>query len=213
MYRIARPGLDLSSAFIDDLKSIDKDFHIIWHPYRCLWDIFINTYYGEIENPRYTIGESYGKTVFGFVLTDNNSCPIPENRWHIWRWCPSVRAYAHVIDIASTEPSHLRKIVEKIARAAMLANMPHKERMKFLQDEQEEELQRNQKKGQDLWKDTQKANSKLMRDVAENFSYGRTAPTNPTKDIIASYKGQVNRSRISRTITDKEGGIISPYEE
>src|SRR3990167_5140973 len=185
-YREARPGLDLPTSFMDELRSIDPDLHFIWHRYRCLWDTFINKYEGEKENPRYTIEEKYGYTNFGFVLTDNNGDPIPDRRWHIWRWCRGINAWAHVMDIASKQPSHLEKIVSNIAREAKMANMTRKQRMNFMQEEQEQTLVKNQTKANDLWKEVNKANSKLMKDVAENFASGITAPSNPEIDIIAS---------------------------
>src|SRR3990167_6782812 len=93
-----------------------------------------------------------------------------------------------------------------------MANMTRKQRMNFMQEEQEQTLVKNQTKANDLWKEVNKANSKLMKDVAENFASGITAPSNPEIDIIASYAGQKNRSRITRTRTDEEGQLIVPEE-
>jgi len=212
MYREARPGLDLPASFMDELRGIDPDLHFIWHRYRCLWDTFINKYEGEKENPRYTVEEKYGYTNFGFVLTDNNGDPISENKWHIWRWCRGVDAWAHVIDVDSKKPSHLEKIVSNIVREAKMANMTRRQRMNLMQEEQEEQLQKKQAKSQDLWKEVNKANSKLMKSAAENFASGVTAPTNPTKEIISSFRGQTNRSKIVRPLTDTEGGLILPED-
>ena len=43
----------------------------------------------------------------------------------------------------------------------------------------------------------------------ENFEFGRTAPTNPTKDIIMSYRGQTNKSKIIRPLNDKDVGLTT----
>ena len=204
-------GLDLPKKFIDEVRSIDDGFYFVWHPYRVLYDDVMNCYTGSLEDPRFSINERFGHEVWGWPLLDTNGDPIDENRWHLWRL--HSHGWSHVIDVASRDPEHLSKIVSRLARAANLADMNRRERMNYLQDEQEEQLQKDQTQASDLWKETQKANSKLMRNVADNFSYGRTAPTNPTKDIITSYKGEVNRSKITRTITDKEGRLISPYDK
>ena len=212
MYREARAGLDLPASFMDEVVGIDKDLHFIWHQYRCIYDDVINRYYGEIENPRFTISESYGYTNFGFALTDNKGNPISEEKFHIWRYCPAVSAWAHVIDIASKEPKHLHKVVNSLARSARLADMNRRERLNFLQDEQEEQLVKKQTEGQDLWNEVNKANSKLLKTAADNFASGIVAPTSSdvTIDKIISYKGQKNRTRISRTRTDSEAQIILP---
>lgn len=204
------PGLDLPNRFIDEVRGIDGNLYFVWHPYRVLYDDVINCYTGSLEDPRFSINERFGCEVWGWPLLDNEGEPIKENRWHIWRL--HAHGWSHVIDVASRRPDHLSKIVEKLARAAKLADMNRLERMNFLQEEQELVVKKKQEAAEDLWKETQKANSKLMRTAAENFAMGKTAPTNPTKDIITSYKDQVNRSKITRTITDKEGGLILPDE-
>jgi hypothetical protein len=81
-----------------------------------------------------------------------------------------------------------------------------------MQEEQEEQLQKKQAKSQDLWKEVNKANSKLMKSAAENFASGVTAPTNPEREIIASFRGQSNKTKIVRPLTDKEGGLITLEE-
>ena len=64
----------------------------------------------------------------------------------------------------------------------------------------------------DLMNEIGKANSGMFGRAAENMARGLTAPTAPTKEIITSFSGQTNHSKIVRPITDREGGLILPED-
>lgn len=206
--RRLKPGLDLPTAFIDELKGIDPNLHFVWHRFRVIYDDVMNQYTGSLEEPRFSINERFGVELWGWPLLDTEEQPIPDNKWHIWRL--HQHGWSHIINIESRNPEYLRLVIQKIARADMLSKMSHKERMKFLQDEQDKLEADKIAAGEALWKDVQKENNKLMRQVAENFASGNTRPTNPTKDVITSFEGQTNRSRIVRPLDDREGGLILP---
>ena len=56
----------------------------------------------------------------------------------------------------------------------------------------------------------------MMARVRDNFESGKTAATAPQKETIMSGAGLSNRSKMTRTATDREGGIILPesmYED
>jgi hypothetical protein len=52
----------------------------------------------------------------------------------------------------------------------------------------------------------------LLTRAMDNMASGRINATNPTKDIITSFSGQGNKSRIVRPLTDTEGGLILPEQ-
>jgi hypothetical protein len=76
------------------------------------------------------------------------------------------------------------------------------------QDDEDLEARKQDAKDQQF-RDIQGENKAMTRKAMENLAMGITRPTNPTKDIIASYKGQTNFTKITRPITDTEGGLIT----
>lgn len=206
-----QPGIDLPRWFVDEVRSIDENLYFVWHPFRVIYDTVINQYTGSIEDPRFCIHDYGGQEVWGWPLTDNEGQPISENRWHIWR-CSKGYGWVHVINVDSKEPKYLNLLVKRLHRNAVLSNMGKSRMLRAMQEEQEDMLQKDQRDGMDLWEQVQKENEGLMRSAYENFEFGRVEPTNATKDIITSYKGQSNRTKIERPYTDSEGGLILPEE-
>jgi hypothetical protein len=77
-------------------------------------------------------------------------------------------------------------------------------------EEQERYEMAKQAAADDLFNEVQKENAWLVSKAMDNFAAGRTAPVSPQKDIITSFGGQKNKSRIVRPATDTEGGLILP---
>ena len=208
-YKKLDTGLDLPAWFYDEIKSVDRNLHFVWHKYRLQYDDLMNNYYGSLEDPRWVINDEG----WGWVLTDNMKVPIPENKWHIWSLAKDY-GWCHVSNIASTEPEHLYRIVTRLGKEkaykAMYGALEWNHRLR--KDEEEREAKAQDAKDQQF-QDIQKENSWLTRKAMENLDRGITAPSRPTKDIISSYSGQTNRSKITRPITDKEGGLIGLGEE
>lgn len=209
-HRVLVPGLHLPAAFIDDVKTIDNSLHFVYHPFKIQYDDLTNNYYGPLENPRWVIGEQYGVEVWGWVLTDNKGAPLKEDRWHIWQLTKDY-GWSHVSNIASTEPEHLNRIVNRLGREKLYRAKygAGKWNQKLREDMEAFEMQK-QNERHNLFADVQSANKSAMKTVMENLERGIVNPTRPTKDIITSYSGQGNRSRITRDITDREGGLIVP---
>lgn len=204
------PGIDLPAGFIEDVKTIDNSLHFVWHPFRVQYDDIMNIYYGSLENPRWMIHEAYGQEIWGWALTDNNGTPIPENRWHIWQLTKDY-GWAHVSNVASTEPEHLYRIVNRLGREKLYrAQYGAVKWNQKLREDLEAFEQKKINERHNLFADVQTANKSAMKTVMENLERGIVNPTRPTKDVITSYGGQGNRSRITREITDREGGLIIP---
>jgi len=204
------PGHDLPCWFWDNLKGIDKDFYLIWHPYRVLWDNIINVYEGQdSSDPRYTIHRKFGELNFGFVLTDNFGGPISDNKWHLWRYCDP-HGYAHILPIEDHHDHYLKLVQKRLYLQAKFTDRygfrawNHK-----LDDDLTAEQQIQQKDREYAFKSFQEENDWLMKKAMDEFGRGNVAPTNPTKDSIISYPGQRNRSRIIRPLEDREGGLIT----
>jgi hypothetical protein len=200
--------LDLPHWFIDDLKSIDKNFVFVFHRWQLLWDDVMNQYTGSLEDPRFAIEEFGGEECWGWVLRDEDGDPKPDGTWHIWRLAPDY-GYSHVINIASTEPEHLLKVRAAIWEQAIMRNMGHRRYMEWKKEQAEEEERKRVELVTDKFEFLEKENRKLTKEAMENFEFGRTAPTRPTKDIITSYPGQKNRSRIIRPLDDEDVGLVT----
>ena len=206
--RELHPGLDLPRWFIDDLKAIDRRFEFVYHRWKLMWDDVMNQYTGSLEDPRFNIHEFSGEECWGWVLTDNEGNPKPDGTWHLWRLAPDY-GYSHVINIADTDPDHLVKVRDCIHEQAIMKNMGHRRYMEWRQ-QQDEEAERNRiELASDKFAFLEKENRKLTKEAMENFEFGRVKPTMPTKDIITSYPGQKNRSRIIRPLDDKDVGLVT----
>src|SRR5574337_1381772 len=113
-YKHCIPGLDFSSSFLDNLKAIDRDFHLVWHPYRTIWDPIINESFGSIDDPRFVVQNFDNQLVFGFVERNPKDwSPMPDNSWHIWRLAYP-NGWAHILKIESKHPEYLKLILDKL---------------------------------------------------------------------------------------------------
>jgi hypothetical protein len=178
--------------------------------YRVLWDSIINTYDGELEDPRYTVNYEYGEMNFGFVLTDGEGKPLEDGSWHIWRWCHP-HGVAHIIKLESLDPEYLHLVVRRLWLQACWTNKyGFRSYNRLLDQVREEDRTQLMKDRQALFDATQYENRWLIKRAIDNAASGNIAPTNPTKDSIISYPGQSNRSRIITSLDDKEGGLYVP---
>lgn len=208
-YRMFEPGFDLPSWFYYGLKAIDNDFHIVWSPYRTLYEDFINQYEGSIDDPRYYINSDYNRLSFGFVLTDNIGNPLPDNSWRVWRWCEPVRAYAHILKIDDDHDYYLRLILKRLyLQAKYTDRYGHRAWNRKLEEEQNETAEIRKKDQENLQHAMMEENSWLVKRAGENLLSGKVAPTNPTVEKITSYPGQTNRTKIERPLTDDEAGLV-----
>lgn len=203
-------GVHLPAGFIADVRAIDESLFFVYHPYRIQYDELTNQYYGSLEDPRWLIGERYGKEVWGWVMTDNKGAPIPDETWHIWSLKKDF-GYSHVSNIASQKSEYLKRIVERLGREKR-----YKEKYGSLEwnkqmrrDDEDLRAKLQDAKDQE-YMDIQNENKWLTKRAMENLERGETRATNPTKEIISSYEGQTNRTKIVRPITDKEGGLYLP---
>lgn len=205
----ARPGLDLPSWFLSSLKSIDQHLQVILHPYRIQYDDVMNLDYGELEDPRLQIVEEGGTAIMGWVLRDLDGSPIPDGRFHVWRYCDGFPGWCHVVDIDSKEPKHLRRILTRLDLQARLGLKSVRAYREFLTQEDEELREKKRERVDQALSDISKDNKSMLRTAMENMEHGRINPTNPQKETITSYSGQTNRSRISRPLSDEDVKIPS----
>lgn len=203
------PGLDLSCEFIDNIRSIDKRIYPIFHPYEVLYEDFMNQYTGKIDDPRYCIGSPDGieEEIWGWPLKTNKNIYKEDGHIHLWRL--SDIGWSHIVRLESKDPAYLQTVVNRLY---IQANYRDKYgdlawNQKVREDEAEEKAKRAQKE-EAQFSDIQKENKWLLRKAMDNFERGITQATNPTKEIITSFRGQTNHTKIIRPITDKEGGLI-----
>lgn len=206
-------GLDVPGWFIDDLRAIDSNLYLVWHPYKVLYDDVMTQYEGLSEDPRFTISPQpqYGcDEIWGFVLTDGQERPLPDNRWHVWRLSRD-RGWSHIVQLEDVSSSYLTFFLERLSLQSRIQDKYGTRAWSRFQ--WEEEMLRQERAELDEHEDFRSSleeNRSLMREVLDNWRSGYTAPTNPQKDVIMSYSGQRNRSKISRPITDEEGGLVVP---
>jgi hypothetical protein len=209
-YKVFTPGIDLPSWFQDDLKSIDDKLFLVYHPYKVLWDDIINQYEGNLDDPRFTIHKEHGTLNFGFVLTDGQGYPTPDNTWHVWRLCIP-HGWAHVIQVQDNHEEYLKLLVKRLhLQARFTDRYGFKAWGHHMDDEAEEQREKKQLDQEDLFGAFQKENDWLLKRAQENYMSGKIAPTNPQKQSIISYPGQVNRTATSRPLDDEEGGLYVP---
>ena len=212
VHKILVPGLHLPAEFIQDIKGIDDTLNFVWHPFEVLYeDNVMNIYTGKVEDPRWCINESFGQESWGYALTLPDGTPKPDETWHIWQLNRDQGGWNHVSNIASTEPDHLLRIVHRLWKEKMYkaryGAMEWNHKMR--KDDEDREARLQDAKDQQF-KDIQGENKWLTRKAMENLERGVTAPSRPTKDIITSFAGQTNRSKMTREITDREGGLVLP---
>lgn len=199
------PGIHLPAGFLADLKALDPHLYLVWHPWRIIYDDVMNQYTGSLENPRFAIREWMGEEIWGWALTDPEGNPVRENRWHIWRLCWP-HGWCHVSNVAANHSDYLTLLMDRLYKQSTYSNP--REMREALEAEREEQADVDQRGQAEMFDAVQKENRWLMQKAMDNFEWGRTAPTRPTKDIITSYRGQGSKSKITREITDEEGGLI-----
>jgi len=208
-YYQVEPGFDFPTWFTDALKAIDDKFYLVRHPYRVLWDhMFMNQYYAE---DRYSINTSYNALNFGYVLTDGEGNPIKDDKWHLWRlaW-PYGWAHIFVIDYPK-DYHYLKTIITRLFIEAQWVDTYGPLSYSHFLNDIRQEKSRKLKEGNDSeFADIQKENAWFLRKVKENMDRGITAATDPKKEIISSFKGKQNKSRIIHPLSDTEGGLIVP---
>lgn len=223
-YRRCIPGLDVPSVFFDNLKGIDENLYLVWHQYKVLWDNFINRDSGMIEDSRFTINIEYGHLNFGHVLVnrhgepileqtdyDKEWCPNNYGAWHVWRCCKPAGAWAHILRLESTEGDYLSLVNYRLnAQAKWGDRYGSKSYNRLLETMKEEEREQMMKDRTEMMQAFQSENKWMVKKAADNFASGVSRPTNPTKDVISSFSGQTNRSRIVVPRTDREMGIWTP---
>ncbi|MFQ5753143.1 MAG: hypothetical protein ACE5HI_14215 [bacterium] len=203
-------SINLPRWFRDDLNAIDKRFKLVWHPWRMIWDDVMNKDTGPLDDPRFNIrwDDSYGCEVWGFVLKGLDDNPIPENRWHLWRFTPDY-GWSHIIDIKSKDPKHLQTIIKILWQKAVARDKGWKHANSESRQHQVEEHEKPISEYNDKFKWVQEQNRDFIQKAYENFAMGRTRPTAPQKEIITSYSGQSNKSKIIRGLTDTEAGLVT----
>jgi hypothetical protein len=206
-YRECKPGKDLPSWFMDDLKSIDEKLYIVYHPFAMIWDDMMNQYAGKLEDPRFTIHREHGEECWGFVTTDSGGAPIPEGAWHVWRLCEP-HGWAHVVRIDSKNGQYLRNMVERLYIQAQFRDRYGDIAWNRHMDmEQQLAQQAKQKASDEGFEAVQEENAWLTRNARDNMARGITAPTNPTVEKVISYPGQKNKTATSRPLDDSDVGL------
>ena len=209
-YRTLQLGLDVPSYFFEGLKQIDDNLCLVWHEHSVLWEDIINEYSGSLLEPRYQITQNGAHLDFGFVFKQPDNSPIYDKNWHVWRLNP-IAGWCHIVKLESREQEYLNLVLGRLhTQAKWTDKYGFKSYHRLLEETQQEERDQLKRDREALMMDTQAENSWLMRKARDNASRGVYQSTNPQKEQIMSYAGQTHRSRVSRPITDEEGGLILP---
>lgn len=213
-YKKCALGVDLPAQFVYDLKALDENLWPVYHPYKLMWDNFVNEYTGALADPRYATFEQsskVGELVLGHVLTDGQGNPLPDGTWHVWRWCEPAASWAHIINIDSTDPLYLNLLMRRLFLADQYnQRYGHRGYQKMLEQADAKTRQKAADERKDLMAEIHKANAGMMRRVVENFERGVMNKPAPEKEIIVGGAGISKRSKIVRPATDREGGLILP---
>lgn len=208
-YRQFRPGDDLPYGFFDDVRGIDNRLHFVWHPYQVEYENVMNIYTGKIEDPRFNIHIEYDQEVWGWVLRNPDNSPKEDGSWHIWQIHD--HGWSHVCPVLSSDPNYLSTLARRLhLQGKMVDKYGKYAYAKGLTEESEERRQKRLEDLREIEDEVHKENSWLMKRAMENLSRGHINPTNPQKEQIMTYPGQSHRSRVSRPLTDEEGGLIVP---
>jgi len=206
-----QPGIDVPCKFLDELKSIDENLYFVWHPYKVIYESLMNQYTGPLgDDQRFSIHEEYGEEVWGYpTMASRYDGPQAECKWHLWYL--HEHGYYHVSILEDTDLRYLDVLARRLYLQSVISDKYGKLAWNKMQrEEQERYTKAKQDASEDLYNQVQKENSWLTQKAMDNFSSGKTAPVNPTKDIITSFSNQKNKSRIVRPITDTEGGLYLP---
>ncbi len=211
-YKKLNLGLDLPSWFFYRLKGIDHDFQLVFHPYQVLWDNIINEYEGELDDTRFTIHREHGELVFGYVLTNGEGEPTPDNTWHLWRFC-NPHGWAHIVKIENKHERYLELLLNRLYLQAKISDRyGHRAWTRKLEDDKSDEADSMAQDKKELFQAVQEENSWLTKRAMDNMGRGMVNATRPQKDIIFSAGGVSKRSKITRDIRDREGGLVFPDE-
>lgn len=213
--RLCDSGLDLPASFLDNVRAIDKHIYPVFHPIRVIWDNLINQYTGYLDDPRFTIGSppGFSEEIWGFPLTNSKKEPITEGKWHLWRLCHSAGGWAHIVKLESTDGDYLQLFLNRLYLQAQYRDRyGNKAWNAKMQKDQESKIEADRNDNEQKFADIQKENRGLIKVAMENYEMGRIAPTNQTTEIIRSYAGQKNHTKIVRPMTDKEGGLFTPED-
>ena len=207
----AGAGDHLPRWFYDNIKAIDKDLYFVWHPYRLIYDDLMNQYLGSPDDGRFCIHEEFGQEIWGWILKQvGNDDPAPEEKWHLWRECWPY-GWVHVTCIESEQEEYLKLIGKRLWMQARISDTYGRAEWNRMNEAEKQEFNLSKQKAADqLFADVQDENKWLTKKAMENFDRGDTDPTNPMKESIVSYPGQIKRSKIVRPITDTEGGLVIP---
>lgn len=204
-YRKCMLGVDLPAWFVHEIQGIDINLYPVFHEHRTLWESTImNRDRGALDDPRHVINSDYGCLNFGFVYTNGKGEPSKQNLWHLWRLNKD-HGWSHVYQLDSTDPGYLRVVLHKLWFQDQTIGKYGAKMFMKIQTAKEEELRDEEKAVQQEWFNAcQDENAWLTRSAMENFNRGHTAPTNPVKETISSYKGQGHRSRLVRPLDDAD---------
>lgn len=213
IYRKLDLGLDLPASFYEEIKGIDPNLYFVFHRWSVQYDDLQNQYYGSLEDPRWMIHAAHGSNeVWGWIMTDNKGAPLIDGTWHIWQLKKDY-GWSHVANIPEVTEHVLNTLVNRLGREKLYkAKFGHLAWNHKMRKDKEDAIAREQDAKDNRFQDIQRENRSLTRKAMENYERGVFAPTNPTKDVITSYAGQTNRSRIVRGITEKEGGLVTGDE-
>lgn len=208
-YRQFRPGVDLCSGFFDDLRSIDTRLHLVWHDYKTETENVMNEYTGSAEDPRFHIHEEHSREVWGWVLRNPDNSPMVENLFHIWEL--HQHGWSHVAPVLSSSPVYLSHLARRLyLQTSIITKYGMKKYFEMIRQGVDKMKESEKADIQDLNQAVMDENRWLLTSAMDNLASGRIDATNPTKEIITSFKGQGNKSKIVRPLTDREGGLIIP---
>jgi hypothetical protein len=200
---------DVPEWFYWNIKAIDPHLYFVYHPWKIMYDNVMNEYEGAIDDGRFRIQEWHGQLSFGYPLK-RSDCdgPIEEAKWHLWRLCWP-HGWCHVTPLEAVEPEYLVLLSKRLYLQATISDKySQKEYAKMTLKQQHEARIKKQDEADQLYADVQKENSWLVNSAMENFASGKTAPSNPTKEIITN----INPKKIVRPLHDTEGGLYLPDE-
>jgi len=212
--RKVQPGLDLPCWFLDSIKGIDSNLYFVFQKYKTMYEHIMNQYEGEIEDPRFTIhGTDAREEIWGYPVKQATSeDPVLEPKWHLYRLCWP-HGWAHVTVVEIVEENYLKALVKRLRLQATISDRySPKEYVKMSMEERQKVQEARQSSADDLFDAVQEENKWLMRSAMDEMGRGNTAPTRPEKDVIMSGPWGGNRSKITRPITDREGGLVLPDE-
>ena len=167
----------------------------------------MSTYYGSLEDPRYSIDWHGGTRIFGWILSDGKGDPVLNENFHVWRWCDPV-GWCHIAEILDRSPIYLQKTIDSLWEQKLVEKYGRKAVIRMKEAKAEAAMEKEAQQKAQAFEDLQKENKGMLRTIAENFAAGKVRPTNQVVETITSYNNQSNRSRIIRPSEDSDGGLV-----